>query len=126
SVDSDPVAVRLWLVTRDGFHFLFFYLSYYDFASHASGPEGAHGTLVSTDRAIASLFEAAGGPDAFLERYAVLLCSDHGQTQVSEAVRLEDAFADLRLHRRAANGRAEIVVTAAHRAGLVYRRAGCL
>ena len=27
-----------------------------------------------------TLFEAAGGPDEFLERYDVLLCSDHGQT----------------------------------------------
>ena len=33
-------------------------------------------------RAIGSLLEAAGGPDEFLERYAVLLCSDHGQTRV--------------------------------------------
>ena len=32
--------------------------------------------------------EAAGGPDEFLERYAVVVCSDHGQTHVDRAVSL--------------------------------------
>ena len=41
SVDAYAAAVGRWLVTRDGFDFLFFYLPDYDFASHALGPGGA-------------------------------------------------------------------------------------
>lgn len=125
TVDSYAASVGRWLVTRDGFDFLLFYLSDYDFASHVAGPDGAHAALLASDRAIAALMDAAGGPDEFVGRYAVLLCSDHGQTGVREAVRLQDAFADLRLFRRSAHGRAEVVVTASNRAGMVYRLEGC-
>ena len=125
SVDEYARVVGRWLVTRDGFDFLVFYLPDYDFASHAAGPEVAHAALAHADRAIATLFEAAGGPDEFLERYAVLLCSDHGQTRVDRAVRLEDAFAGLTLFHRGNGRAAEIAVTASNRAGMVYRLPGC-
>ena len=49
--------------------------------------------------------DAAGGPDEFLERYAVIVCSDHGQSHVEQVARL-DAGDDL--------------VTASNRAGMVY------
>ena len=76
-------AVGRWLVTRDGFDFLAYYLSGYDFASHAAGPHGeaAERALEQADAAIRALLDAAGGPDQFLERYAVVLLSDHGQTR---------------------------------------------
>ena len=45
SVDAYAAAVGRWLVTRDGFDFLAFYLSGYDFASHAGGPDGAEADL---------------------------------------------------------------------------------
>ena len=69
-------------MTRDGFDFLVFYLSDYDYASHAQGPDAAHAALARCDDAVGTLVAAAGGPDEFLERYAVILCSDHGQTTV--------------------------------------------
>ena len=125
SIDEYARVVGRWLVTRDGFDFLVFYLPDYDFASHAAGPEGAHAALTRADRAIGSLLEAAGGPDEFLERYDVLLCSDHGQTRVDEAVRLEDAFTGFRLFRPGNGRRAELAVTASNRAGMVYRLPGC-
>jgi predicted AlkP superfamily pyrophosphatase or phosphodiesterase len=113
SVDAYAAAVGRWLVTRDGFDFFAFYLSGYDFASHAAGPDGADAerALEQEDAAIGALFAAAGGPDEFLERYAVVLLSDHGQTAVERAARLEEPFADV-AH--------EIVVTASNRAGQVY------
>ena len=78
---SYAAAVGRWLVTRDGFDFLAYYLSDFDFASHAHGPLGAEEVaLERTDAAIQALLDAAGGPDEFLERYAVMLLSDHGQT----------------------------------------------
>jgi hypothetical protein len=121
SIDAYAAAVGRWLVTRDGFDFLFFYLPDYDFASHALGPGGAHEALARSDRAVAGLVEAAGGLDAFLERYDVVLCSDHGQTPVDRPFRLESALSDFRLFRPGARrDDAELVVTASNRAGMVY------
>jgi Type I phosphodiesterase / nucleotide pyrophosphatase len=121
SIDAYAAAVGRWLVTRDGFDFLFFYLPDYDFASHALGPAGADEALARSDRAVGGLVEAAGGVEEFLERYDVVLCSDHGQTPVERPFRLESALSDFRLFRP--NGRrddAELAVTASNRAGMVY------
>src|SRR5439155_399657 len=111
SIDAYAAAVGRWLVTRDGFDFLFYYLPDYDFASHALGPEGTQEALARSDAAIGALIEAAGGPDEFLERYAVVVCSDHGQTQVDRAASLQAGLA----------GVDDVIVTASNRAGMVYR-----
>jgi hypothetical protein len=105
SIDAYAAWVGRWLVTRDGFDLLVYYLPDYDFASHASGPAGARQALERSDAAIGALLDAAGGPDAFLERYAVIVCSDHGQSNVDQVARL-DAGSDL--------------VTASNRAAMVY------
>jgi predicted AlkP superfamily pyrophosphatase or phosphodiesterase len=110
SIDAYAAAVGRWLVTRDGFDFLFYYLPDYDYASHVLGPGGAEEALARSDRAVGALVEAAGGLDELLERYAVVVCSDHGQTAVDRAVRLQDSLADL----------SGVVVTASNRAGMVY------
>ena len=107
TIDAYATAVGRWLVTRDGFDFLVFYLSDYDYASHVQGPDAAHAALARCDDAVGALIEAAGGADEFLERYAVILCSDHGQTPVTEVARLQDAFPDA-------------LVTASNRAGMIY------
>jgi predicted AlkP superfamily pyrophosphatase or phosphodiesterase len=112
SVDAYAAAVGRWLVTRDGFDFLAYYLSSYDHASHAHGPErAAELSLGPIDSAIATLLDAAGGPDEFLQRYAVVVMADHGQTSVRQATRLDRSFRDL-------DG--QVVVTASNRAGQVY------
>jgi hypothetical protein len=125
TVDTYAATVGRWLVTRDCFDFLVYYLSDYDYASHVLGPDGAAGKLADADRAVATLMDAAGGWDEFLDRYDVLLCSDHGQTPVARALPLESAFSGLRLFRRGAAARADVAVTASNRAGQVYRLAGC-
>jgi hypothetical protein len=124
SIDDYAAAVGRWLVTRDGFDFLVYYLSDYDYASHALGPDGAAAKLADADRAVGALLEAAGGPDEFLERYDVLLCSDHGQTTVDRAAPLESAYSDLRVF-RGGRLRADVAVCASNRAGQVYRLPGC-
>jgi predicted AlkP superfamily pyrophosphatase or phosphodiesterase len=112
SVDAYAAAVGRWLVTRDGFDFLAYYLSDFDYASHAHGPEGAEEVaLARVDACIRALFDAAGGLDEFLERYAVVLLSDHGQTQVTRVAQLEQPLA------RFADS---VVVTASNRAAQVY------
>jgi hypothetical protein len=112
SIDAYAAAVGRWLVTRDGFDFLAYYLSDFDYASHAHGPEGADDVaLARTDAAIEALLDAAGGVDTFLERYAVILLSDHGQTPVERAAQLEaplGAYAD------------SVVALGSNRAGQVY------
>ncbi len=125
SVDAYAAMVGRWLVTRDGFEFLVFYLPDYDFASHLHGPEGTRAALARSDAAVGALFDAAGGGDAFLERYAVVVCSDHGQTPVSRGVPLEAAFADFRLLPARGAADAEIAVAASNRVGMVYRLPAC-
>jgi hypothetical protein len=120
SIDAYAAAVGRWLVTRDGFDFLFYYLPDYDYASHALGPGGADVALERSDQAVGALVEAAGGLDEFLERYAVVVCSDHGQTGVERAVRLQESLSDFRLHRPGAQRDPQLVVTASNRAGMVY------
>ena len=106
SIDAYAASVGRWLVTRDGFDLLVYYLPDYDYASHAHGPDAAHDALVRSDAAIGALMNAAGGPDEFLDRYAVLVCSDHGQSSVEQAARLTPAAGDL--------------ITASNRAAMVY------
>jgi Type I phosphodiesterase / nucleotide pyrophosphatase len=121
SIDAYAAAVGRWLVTRDGFDFLFYYLPDYDFASHALGPGGAQEALGRSDAAVAALVAAAGGIDPFLDRYDVVLCSDHGQTPVEDFFRLEDTLADFTLLRPGSRrGDAQLAVTASNRAGQVY------
>ena len=115
SIDGYAAAVGRWLVTRDGFDFLVYYLPDYDFASHVHGPDGALEALARSDAAVGALLDAAGGPEEFLERYAVVLCSDHGQTPVDRTFDLRTRFADV----------PGVVVTASNRAGMVYRLPTC-
>jgi Type I phosphodiesterase / nucleotide pyrophosphatase len=124
SVDAYAAAVGRWLVTRDGFDFLVYYLPDYDFASHLAGPDSADAALGRSDDAIGALIVAAGGIDEFLDRYDVLLIADHGQTHVTRAAQLQDAFADFRLFHRRSTG-AELAVTASNRAGMVYVLPAC-
>jgi predicted AlkP superfamily pyrophosphatase or phosphodiesterase len=111
TVDAYAAAVGRWLVTRDGFDFLLFYLSDYDYASHVSGPDADTDALSRSDEAIGDLVRAAGGLDAFLERYSVILMSDHGQTTVRRVARLEERYR----HER------ETLVAASNRAAHIYR-----
>jgi hypothetical protein len=115
SIDAYAGYVGRWLVARDGFDLLVYYLPDYDFASHALGPGSNEVALGRSDAAVGALIEAAGGPDEFLERYAVVVCSDHGQTDVERAVSLEASLA----------GAKGVLVTASNRAGMVYRLPEC-
>jgi Type I phosphodiesterase / nucleotide pyrophosphatase len=115
SIDSYAAVVGRWLVTRDGFDFLVFYLPDFDYASHALGPEAALEALERADAALAELIRAAGGVEQFLERYAIVVCSDHGQTPVERGVPLGSSLA-------LKDG---AVVAASNRAGMIYRLPGC-
>ncbi len=108
SIDEYAAAAGRWLVTRDGFDVLVYYLSDLDFASHVHGPDGVRDALRNVDRQVCALVDAAGGLDAFLDRYAIVLCSDHGQTRIAETVRLQERLP------------ASVLVTASNRAAMLY------
>ncbi len=115
SVDAYATAVGRWLVTRDAFDFFLFYLSDYDYASHEHGPNGALPTLQRCDAAVASLVEAGGGIDEFLERYAVIVMADHGQTRVASSASLAAEYADVE----------GVLPLASNRAGHIYLLPSC-
>jgi len=109
SIDDYAAAAGRWLVTRDGFDVLVYYLSDLDFASHVHGPDGVRAALGNIDRQVGVLADAAGGLDQLLERYALVLCSDHGQTRVSEGiVQLGEHVGP------------EAIVTSSNRAAMLY------
>ena len=116
SIDAYAAAVGRWLVTRDAFDFLVFYLSDYDYASHEHGPDTALEALQRCDDAIGSLADAAGGIDGLLDRYAVVVMSDHGQTHVHDAVSLAEIYA----------GVEGVLPLGSNRAAHVYLEPGCL
>ena len=116
SIDAYAGSVGRWLVTRDGFDLLVFYLSDLDFASHALGPEGVLEALVGCDEQLGRVAEAAGGTDALLERYAIAVLSDHGQTRVDSPVELRTRYPDV----------PGVLVTASNRAAMVYALEGCV
>ena len=68
---------------------------------------------------------AAGGPDAFLEDHAVIVCSDHSQSEVEDEIDLFRAFDGFGVLppsgvRETKAGKAEIAVCPSSRAAQVY------
>jgi hypothetical protein len=115
TIDAYAAAVGRWLVTRDAFDFFLLYLSDYDFASHAAGPDASHEVLARCDTALGSLADAAGGVDELLDRYAIAIVSDHGQTRVDHVRDLREPFGRL-------DG---VLATASNRAAMAYALEGC-
>jgi len=122
--DVHAGAVGSWLVARDGFDLLVFYLPETDAASHRAGPQGALDAIAEADQSLARMMSAAGGPEPFLERYGVVLCADHGQSAVASDDDPREGFADLRAF--VARGRSDpadcdVAIAASNRAAMVYR-----
>jgi predicted AlkP superfamily pyrophosphatase or phosphodiesterase len=126
SHDRHAAAIGRWLVNRDGFDFLVYYLPDVDMASHRSGPNNALDAVAAADHSLARLVGAAGDVDGFLDRYAVVLLADHGQTAVTRAVDVRPALAEWRQFAgslRSDPAACQIAVAASNRAGMVYRLA---
>ena len=78
------------LTKADGFDFLLFSLPDNDNYSHRFGPEASVESIAKADHCYAKLVEAAGGLDAFLDRYALILLADHAQTPVHRGLPLAE------------------------------------
>jgi len=81
------------LIKADGFDFLLFALPDNDNYSHRFGPEASAESIAKADHCFAKLIEAAGGIDAFLDAYAVIIVADHAQTPVHRGLPLAELLA---------------------------------
>ena len=90
--DQHAGCVGEYLVEHDLFDFLLLSLPDNDTHSHKHGPDAQVTSLVAADKQIERLMTAAGGPDAFLEDHAVIVCSDHSQSLVEDEIDLFRAF----------------------------------
>jgi hypothetical protein len=120
--DQHTGCVGAYLVEHDLFDFLLFSLPDNDTHSHKAGPDGQVRSIAEADRALERIVHVAGGVEAFLERHAVIVMSDHSQTTVEARVNLSDAFADARVLAPAdpAPTEAELALSPAARSAMVY------
>ncbi len=123
--DQHAGCVGQYLVEHDLFDFLLLSLPDNDTHSHKQGPDAQVTSLAAADQQIERLMHAAGGPDAFLEDHAVIVCSDHSQSQVEDEIDLFRAFDGFEVLppsgvRESKTGTAEIAVCPNSRAAQVY------
>jgi hypothetical protein len=121
SVDRHGGHVGRWLVTRDGFDFLFLYMYETDAAQHRG--QDAVAAVERADQSLALLVDAAGGWDAFLERYAVVMVADHSQSPVTEIADAAEPLDGLRLFRssrRSDPDHCDAAVAASNRVAMAY------
>jgi len=120
--DQHTGCVGAYLVEHDLFDFLLFSLPDNDTHSHKAGPDGQVRSIAEADRALERIVHVAGGVEAFLERHAVIVMSDHSQTTVEARANLAEAFADARVLAPSdpAPTEAELAVSPAARSAMVY------
>ena len=123
--DQHAGCVGEYLVEHDLFDFLLLSLPDNDTHSHRHGPDGQVASLAAADQQLERLMMAAGGPDAFLEDHAVIVCSDHSQSVVQDEIdlfRAFDGFGVLPANgaRESKSGSASIALCPSSRAAQVY------
>jgi hypothetical protein len=120
--DQHTGCVGSYLVEHDLFDFMLFSLPDNDAYSHRNGPHAQVTSLAAADRQLERLMHAAGGPDEFLEHYAVIVCSDHSQAPVEERIRLDLAFSELEVATPGSSGSegAEVALSPAQRSAMIY------
>jgi hypothetical protein len=121
SVDRHGGHVGRWLVTRDGFDFLFLYLYETDAAQHRG--TDVLGAVERADASVGLLVEAAGGWGEFLERYAIVVVADHGQSAVERVADAQLPVSDLKLFRSSRHSdpaECDLAVAASNRVAMAY------
>jgi predicted AlkP superfamily pyrophosphatase or phosphodiesterase len=120
--DQHTGCVGAYLVENDLFDFMLFSLPDNDAWSHKNGPHSQVTSLAAADRQLERLMHAAGGPDAFLEQHAVIVCSDHSQAAVEARIKLDDALEEFHIASPSASRSvgAELAVSPAQRSAMIY------
>ncbi|HEX4032957.1 MAG TPA: alkaline phosphatase family protein [Solirubrobacteraceae bacterium] len=121
--DRHAGCVGEYLVANDLFDFLLLSLPDNDNHSHKQGPDAQVAAIAQADRAIARVFDAAGGAEQFLASHAVIVVADHAHTLVERSVSLARALGSFDV-RRPTDMRAleasQIAVCPAQRAAMIY------
>jgi hypothetical protein len=120
--DQHTGCVGAYLVEHELFDFMLFSLPDNDAWSHRHGPHSQVTSIAAADRQIERLMHAAGGPEAFLEQYAVIVLSDHSQATVEARIRLAEAFGefDVATPSPSRSIGAEVALSPAQRSAMVY------
>jgi hypothetical protein len=119
--DQHAGCVGAHLVEEDLFDFLLLSLPDNDTHSHKRGPFAQVASLSEADRQLSRMIAAGGGADAFFDEHAVVVLSDHSQTQVEFEIDLFDAFAGFEVLQPAGRPvEAELAVCPNSRAAQVY------
>jgi hypothetical protein len=119
--DQHAGCVGAHLVEEDLFDFLLLSLPDNDTYSHKQGPFAQVASIAQADRQLGRMIDAGGGEDAFFDEHAVIVLSDHSQTQVEFEIDLLDAFAGFDVLQPAGRpGEAELAVCPNSRAAQVY------
>ncbi len=91
--DGYAACCAVELMNEDRFDFLLLSLPDNDNYSHRHGPGASVESIAKADACFATLVEAAGGLDPFLAEHAVILVSDHAQTDVRRGLPLAELLA---------------------------------
>jgi hypothetical protein len=122
--DQHTGCVGAYLIEHDLFDFLLFSLPDNDAWSHKNGPHAQVTSIAAADRQLERLMHAAGGPEAFLDDYAVIVTSDHSQAPVEERIKLDQAFEEFSVATPGGGGSrspdAEVALSPAQRSAMVY------
>ena len=120
--DQHTGCVGSYLVEHDLCDFMLYSLPDNDAFSHRNGPHAQVTSLAAADRQLERLMHAAGGPDEFLDQYAVIICSDHSQAPVEERIRLDLAFAEFDVARPSPSrsAAAQLALCPAQRSAMIY------
>jgi hypothetical protein len=97
--DKHSGCVGAYLVGEDLCDFLLLSLPDNDNYSHRYGPEAQVKPIALADAQIARVAQAVGGIDELLDQYAVIVCSDHGQSPVTESIDLLAALDGFKVNR---------------------------
>jgi Type I phosphodiesterase / nucleotide pyrophosphatase len=81
------------LTKADGFDFLLFSLPDNDAFSHRYGPQATVESIARVDTHVATLLDAGGGLDRFLDEHALILLADHAQTPVHRGLPIAEILA---------------------------------
>lgn len=120
--DQHTGCVGAYLVDNELFDFMLFSLPDNDTYSHKHGPYAQVASIAAADRALERIMHAGGGTEEFLDNHAVIVMSDHSQTEVEDRVNLARVLDDWRIlmPRDQAAEEAEIAVCPAARSAMVY------
>jgi hypothetical protein len=120
--DRHTGCVGAYLVEHGLFDFLLFSLPDNDTYSHKVGPDGQVRSIAEADRALERIMHVAGGAEAFLEEYAVIVMSDHSQTTVETGINLTEVLGEARVLTPSdpAPTEAELAACPSARSAMVY------